>query len=149
MSPILFILTLEQLIRQHDVYGDDVVCGEFFTVRVLGYADNAVMMDRRHTDIDHSTNNFGRCDKTRDRYGSFDAQDLLSARRQEDVSQKRKQQPPAQTAFKHKCDFCERRFKSNRDMLIHRNNCVHQYNTADETFVVEDIVGVFGRIETL
>ena len=33
-------------------------------------------------------------------------------------------------------------------MLIHRNNCVHRHNTTDETFVVEDIVGVFGRIET-
>ena len=35
-------------------------------------------------------------------------------------------------------------------MLIHRNNCVHQYNTTDETFVVEDIdiVGVFDRIES-
>ena len=27
-------------------------------------------------------------------------------------------------------------------------NCVHQYITTDETFVVEDIVGVFDRIET-
>ena len=53
----------------------------------------------------------------------------------------------AQMAFKHKCDFCDRRFKTSRDMLIHRNNCVHQYNTTDETYVVEDIVGVFGRIE--
>ena len=33
-------------------------------------------------------------------------------------------------------------------MFIHRNSCVHQYHTTDETFVVEDIVGVFDRIET-
>ena len=30
-------------------------------------------------------------------------------------------------------------------MLIHRNNCVHQYGTTDEYFPVEKIIGVFGH----
>ena len=50
----------------------------------------------------------------------------------------------AEAGFKHQCDFCKRRFKTRRDMLIHRANCSHNYATTEEVFEVEDIVGVFG-----
>ena len=50
----------------------------------------------------------------------------------------------AEAGFKHKCDFCPRRFKTQRHMLIHRANCSHNYNTTDEVYEVEDIVDVFG-----
>ena len=32
-------------------------------------------------------------------------------------------------------------------MYIHRGSCVHQYDTTDETFVVEELVGVFDWVE--
>ena len=143
---ILFILVLDQLIRQHNAHGDGVECGEFFKMRVLGYADDAVMLDRdtqaltiRLTTLvdaaKHEEDMKFRCPRPSPN---------TSARGRASVSEAA---AAAQTAFKHKCDFCEWRFKSHRDILIHRNNCVHQYNTTDEKFVVEEIVEVFDRIE--
>lgn len=38
----------------------------------------------------------------------------------------------AQVTFGHKCDFCIRKFKSNKAMLLHHDSCVHQYNTTDD-----------------
>ena len=53
----------------------------------------------------------------------------------------------AQKKFKFQCDFCMMRFKSKKAMYIHRGSCIHQYDTTDEIFVVEELVGVFGWIE--
>ena len=50
----------------------------------------------------------------------------------------------AEAKYKHKCDFCLRKFKTDRAMQIHRANCIHNYATTDEVFVLEKIVGVFG-----
>ena len=52
----------------------------------------------------------------------------------------------AQKRFKFKCDFCDRRFKTDAAMQIHRANCPHNYGTTEKTYEVERIVGVFGRI---
>ena len=52
-----------------------------------------------------------------------------------------------QNKFKHQCDFCRMRFKSKKAMYTHRKSCIHQYDTTDEAFVVEAIVGVFGWVE--
>ena len=70
------------------------MCGEFFKMRVLGYADDGDMLDRdthvltiRLTTLADAAKH-----ETDILYGSFDAQDLLPARRQEDEHQCRKQQ---------------------------------------------------------
>ena len=47
--------------------------------------------------------------------------------------------------YDHKCDFCIRRFKSRRGMLIHRAQCQHNYATTDKAFPLEDILDVFGH----
>ena len=51
----------------------------------------------------------------------------------------------AQDKFQHKCNFCERKFKSESAMLTHRVACVHNYATTEEVFEVEGIVDVFVR----
>ena len=51
----------------------------------------------------------------------------------------------AEAGYKNKCDFCERRFKTKRGMLIHRARCVMNYNTTDEVYILDDITGVFGH----
>lgn len=53
----------------------------------------------------------------------------------------------AEVKFKFKCDFCTRRFRTDRDKHIHRTSCAYNYNTTEEVFVVEDIVGVFGDVD--
>ena len=54
----------------------------------------------------------------------------------------------AEAKYKHQCDFCLRKFKTNKAMLIHRaTSCVHNYATTDELSTLEEIVGVFGRAD--
>ena len=148
ISPILFILALEQLIRQNDVHGDGVACGEFFKVRILGYADDAAMLDQdTQTMTIRLTPLADAAKQEADMEVSMPKTFSQHVGKRTGIKVTKVEAVSAQMAFKHKCDFCDRRFKTSRDMLIHRNNCVHQYNTTDETYVVEDIVGVFGRIE--
>ena len=53
----------------------------------------------------------------------------------------------AQKKFKHQCDFCPRRFKTQAAMYIHRVSCPYNYVTTEEAYPVDDIVGVFGRVD--
>ena len=62
------------------VHGHGVACGEFFKVRVLGYVDDAVMLDRDTQALTIRLTTLVDAAKKRDRYGSFDAQDLASHR---------------------------------------------------------------------
>ena len=148
ISPILFILALEQLIRQHDVHGDGVRCGNLLNVRVLGYADDAALLDRETDTMSLRLTTLGDAAKHEaDMEISMAKTYSQHVGRRSDISVTHEEVREAQKTFAHRCDFCDRRFRSNRAMLIHRQSCVHQYNTTDEVFTVEDIVGVFGRIE--
>ena len=53
----------------------------------------------------------------------------------------------AEVKYEDKCDFCLRKFKTDRamHMHIHRASCVHNYVTTDEVFTFEKIVDVFGH----
>ena len=128
------------------MHGDGVACGEFFKVRVLGYADDAAMLDRDTQALTIRLTTLADAAKHEaDMEASIPKTFSQHVAKRTSISVTKAEAAAEKTAFKckHKCDFCERRFKSNRDILIHRNNCVHQYNTTDGTFVVEDIVGVF------
>ena len=48
---------------------------------------------------------------------------------------------------KFKCDFCPRRFKTDRNMQIHRCSCIYNYNTTQEVFEVEQVLGAFGHVD--
>ena len=43
ISPIFFILAMEQIFRLHDKDGDGVTLGNHLHIGVLGYADDAAM----------------------------------------------------------------------------------------------------------
>ena len=45
ISPILFILALDQLVQHHDKGGQGVSVGTINELRVLGYADDAAMAE--------------------------------------------------------------------------------------------------------
>ena len=45
MSPILFILTLDQIIQKYDVAGRGMRCGRILRFKVLGYADDLALID--------------------------------------------------------------------------------------------------------
>ena len=44
VSPILFILALDQLVQKFDRGGKGVRCGRIIKIRVLGYADDAALL---------------------------------------------------------------------------------------------------------
>ena len=117
VSPVLFILALDQLIQLYDKSGKGVACGEELIVRVLGYADDAALADEKIEDMSerlttladasvHHADMTVRLDKT------------FTHHVQEQKSQKvsKADMMAAQKKFKHKCDFCERRFKSTAAM---------------------------------
>ena len=51
ISPVLFILTLDQLVQTADKSGKGVKCGSILRLRVLGYTDDATLMERPMEDM--------------------------------------------------------------------------------------------------
>ena len=47
--------------------------------------------------------------------------------------------------YKHQCDFCTRRFKTDRAIHIHRDSCPYNYDTTEATFEPVYISAVFGH----
>ena len=46
ISPVLFIIALDQLVQTVDTGGEGINVGKIGTLRVLGYADDAAMIDK-------------------------------------------------------------------------------------------------------
>ena len=46
LSPIFFVLTMEQIFRLHDANGDGVDVGNHPRIGVLGYADDVALISR-------------------------------------------------------------------------------------------------------
>ena len=148
VSPLLFILALDQIIQKYDTGGVGVTCNDELTFRVLGYADDAALSEEkieemtvRLTALAEKSQSEAdmtiRMDKTFSHH--VQTQDSKIAVTKEEIM-------AAQEDFEHKCDFCSRRFKTLAAMRVHRANCPYNYATTEEVFEVEDIVGVFGRI---
>ena len=149
VSPILFILALalDNLIQLYDKAGKGVKYGPELEFRVLGYADDAALTEERIEEMtvrlttlaDKSLQEADmkiRMDKTYSQHVKIqEAQKVNEA-----------EMMKAQQKFKVKCDFCDRRFKTDGAMHTHRAACPYNYDTTDKAFEVEDIVGVFGRI---
>ena len=51
----------------------------------------------------------------------------------------------AEAKYMHKCDFYMRRFKTSQTVMRYRASCVHNYETTNEVFTLEKIIGVFGH----
>ena len=114
-------------------------------VRILGYADDAALLEEEVDDMTKRLTSLA---------GAAKAKADMVVSMKKTVSQHvgrraniKISNTAAQKTFSHKCDFCDRKFKSNKAMLLHRESCVHQYNTTDEVFVVEKIVGAFGWVD--
>ena len=149
VSPILFILALDQLIQTYDIAGTGVRCGQELTYRVLGYADDAALVEERIEEMslrltqlaDASVAQAGmyvRMDKTFTHHVRDQVAQIIT---EQDIM-------GAQEKFDHKCDFCVCRFKTKAAMYIHRTSCQHNYDTTDKVCEVEEIRGVFGHVES-
>ena len=147
ISPILFILALDQLVRTHDQQGSGIGCGPTLNVRVLGYADDAAMLER---DVDvMSTRLTALADgakKDADMQVKMSKTFSQHVGRKETVAIGHAEAVAAQKEYKNECEFCARKFKTKRAVKIHATSCAHRYGTTEEYFDVEKITGVFGRL---
>lgn len=151
ISPILFILALDQLVQHHDKGGQGVSVGTINELRVLGYADDAAMaeatveaMSQRLTRFANASSEHAdmKVKPAKTFTQIIQRQDAVDKATVTEIMQKEKK-------YKFKCPFadegCNARFKTKNGMMIHRATCDCGYSTTEKKFVVGDIVQVFGK----
>ena len=147
ISPVLFILALDQLVQQHDHHGTGQKCSEILTMRILGYADDAALIEPQISDMTNRLTtlaNHSRADADMQVKMAKTFSQHVFAR--EKITVSAAELEAVETKYKHTCQYCDRRFKTARAQHIHEATCMHSYDTTDKKFVVEEIADVFGHI---
>ena len=154
ISPIFFILAIEQIFRVHDNCPTGVKMGNYLHVGVLGYADDVAIVSHA-SEADASVELTTRLQKI-DEGSRKDADMTINADKTKNmhVAKQGKLAPPqisdikaTEETFKHQCTFCPRRFKTARGMKIHMASCDCQHGLSDKSFVVKRINSVFGTVQ--
>ena len=146
ISPVLFVLALDQLIQTYDKSGSGVKCDRVLKLRVLGYADDAALVD---TTVENCTERLTALADASLR--EADMQINMAKTYSQHVFKREKiavtvdELDKVEATYKHQCDFCTRRFKTDRAMHIHRQSCPYNYDTTEEAFPVKEVNGVFGH----
>ena len=146
LSPIFFILAMEQLFRIHDPSPTGVVVGNYLQIGTLAYADDVAIIS---STMEEQTARVSRIDsgslKDADMQVSYDKTKTMHVERQQ------KLKPPSLTAikeaaadYKHQCEFCDRKFKTARGLKIHTKSCNHQHGLTDKEFPIDKLNAVFG-----
>ena len=149
ISPIFFILAMEQIFRVHDKNPDGVSLGNYLQVGVLGYADDAALLSLSTSKMSTRLSNVSR--------GSREDADMTLHKGKTKTMHVRKQEclaPPTvdaikktEGAYKHVCKFCDRRCKTLRGLRIHMASCNNQHELTKEAYQCEGINAVFGTPE--
>ena len=129
ISPIFFILALDQLIQKYDKGGQGVKVGKINTLRVLGYADDAAMSEGTVTEMSKRLTQFAdkameKADMKMKMSKTFSqivqTQKKMAAATEAEVKKK-------EVSYKHACEFikagCTQRFKTAAGMRIHCTTC--------------------------
>ena len=146
ISPIFFILDMEQIFRVHDKASAGVEIGNYLKIGVLGYADDADLLSR---DRDLMSQRL-----TRVVEGSKDDDDMLIhlvKTKTMIVERQSKIKPSSievivktEAEYKHECEFCDRRCKTSRGLNIHKASCDKQHGLTEEAYPIERINAIFG-----
>ena len=146
ISPVLFILALDQIMKTVDGKSEGVKCGRILRIKTLGYADDIALaeevvqkMTTRLTTIADASE--AMADMSVNMKKTF-SQHVFRRKAIKATSAEAKN---IESKYENKCDFCERRFKTKRGMRIHRAKCQHNYGTTEEVYTVDEIVAVFGH----
>ena len=133
ISPILFIIALDQMVQEADTEGQGVQVGEIKELRVLGYADDAAMMSDTVEEMTLRLTKFADSSKQR-----ADMKVKLSKTWTHHVQQQQQQTPATaeeiaakEASYDHPCYFekdgCPARFKTVQGMLTHTTTCPFNY----------------------
>ena len=145
MSPILFILALDQIIQQHDVEGRGMRCGRILRIKVLGYADDLAFIDTTVENMTARLTAVANASKQQaDMVVNMDKTVSQHVHKREAIKATSAEAKAVENKYQHQCDFCSRRFKTRGNMLKHRAHCVYNYDTTSEVFEIERIEDVFG-----
>ena len=115
-------------------------------MKVLGYADDLALID---STVEAMTERLTRMvDASRaeaDMEVSMPKTFSQNVHKREAIKTTTSEAKAMEKKYKHKCDFCSRRFKTEINMMKHRAHCIYNYGTTDEIYEVEKIVDVFGH----
>ena len=149
ISPIFFVLAMEQIFRHHDNTGDNVAVGNHLRIGVLGYADDAAIissssdtMSDRVSSISHGS----RSDADMN-INITKTKNLHVARQEKVTAPTLEEMQATEQTFKHECKFFPRKFKTKRGLHIHQASCNCQHGLAEEEDEFGDIDTAFGTVE--
>ena len=149
VSPIFFILALDQLFQEYDnKYAKGVRCGELLTIKTLGYADDAALAEDTVEDMTARFTNLA--DKSLSEADMLVRMDKTYSHhvcRGGKVQVTEEEIKKAHEKLEFQCDFCKRKFETKRGMHIHRASCIHQYTASEKRYEIEEIRDVFGSID--
>ena len=146
ISPIFFILAMEQVFRLHDPSPAGVSIGNYLQIGVLGYADDAALTSLSADRMNQRLSSVSRGSKA-----DADMDIHKGKTKNMVVERQAKMQLPTEAAVKkmeatyaHECEFCGRRCKTARGLKIHKAACNKQHGLTDEEYIIERINATFG-----
>ena len=152
MSPILFILALDQMIQDVDNDGQGVKVGIIKEMRVLGYADDAAMIGPNVEQMTVRLTKFADACKARaDMELKMSKTYSHHVCRQVKVGAATPQEIEVkEQEYEFPCFFCEAggcdtRFKTEGDMLRHATTCDFNYAVSSKYYEVDRILKVYGK----
>ena len=120
VSPVLFIMALDQLVQEFDTTGEGVKCGRILKIRVLGYADDAALAERHVESM--TTRLTELADASRDRADmSMNMEKTFTQhvhRRDSKPTATKAAAKKVQSKYSHQCEYCPRKFKTARAMKM-------------------------------
>ena len=123
ISPVLFILALDALIQQYDsVKGKGFKCGRILRLDVLGYADDVALISGDVDDMTRRLTAIADAAKAEaDMNVSLPKTFSQHVHKRSKLKVTADEAKAAEQRYKFKCDLCPRRFKTEKNMQIHRH----------------------------
>ena len=110
VSPVFFMLTLNQIFQKYDIYGKGVRCGEILTIKTLGYADDVTLVEDT---VEEMSKRFTRlADKSMQEADMVVRMDKTYSQhvcRGGEVKVTQEEIKKANDKLEHTCDFCKRK----------------------------------------
>ena len=128
ISPVLFILVLDQIMQQYDgggkgkggARGKGMKCGRVFRIKVLGYADDLALVEEGVEEMTRRVTKIADTDlEQADMQVNVDKTFTQHVHERTSITVSAEEVVVMEAGYTHQCDFCIRRFKTKRGMMIH------------------------------
>ena len=146
ISPIFFVLAMEQIFREHDKSPTGVKVGNYLQIGVLGYADDVAIISKTTGALTQRVSSISIGSRTdADMHINIDKTKTMHVERQAKLALPTLEQVMTmESSYKHQCEFCGRHFKSARGLKIHSASCDSYHGIAEEADEIKCINATFG-----